>query len=264
MAAGLVLSALAHVLLVVVYSFSTGPGDRPAVPVLPLPPVSSSGIEVVRILEIDGPLPVEPTDPTEIETPEDPDVAPELPSFEDPRLRFPERYRSAAERLRAGPVSPRLWRALDPAPIEPTPEEALELRLLAAIEAMNDSALAAAERERAALDWTHTDEDGGKWGVTPGRLHLGDITIPLPFGFGPPPDYNGQRAEAAFRFSDIDRAAGSLAARQSWKERAEVMKQRREERRRAELAERAEAEAEAEAEEGKPPPVIKPDTTRSR
>ena len=268
---GLALSALAHVLAVVVYSFSTAPFDNPARPALPLPAEASDGIEVVRILELDGPPPGEPIDPTEIAAPEQPQVVPEVPSFEDEFPRFPEGYRSAAERLRAGPVSPRLWRALDAEPIEPTPEEALELRLLAAIEEMNDSAAAQAERERAALDWTHTDGDGGKWGVTPGRLHLGDITIPLPFGFGPPPDYNGDRAEAAFRFSDIDRAAGSLAARQSWRERAEVMRRRREARRRAELEARAEAEAaseaegeEGEGEEGKPPPVIKPDTTRSR
>lgn len=264
------LSALAHVLAVVVYSFSTAPAARPALPAVAVPPVSPGGIEVVRLVEIDGQPPGDPSDPNEIEAPDEPDVVPEVPTFEDEGPRFPERYRTAAERLRAVIVDPRLLDALEPGPIEPTPQEALELRILAAIEAMNDSATAEAARARAALDWTHTDEDGGKWGVTPGRLHLGDITIPLPFGFGPPPDYNGDRAEMAFRLSDIDRAAGSTAARQSWKERVEVMRQRREARRQAELEARAKAEAEAEegegeaegeGEEGKPPPVIKPDTT---
>lgn len=271
MAAGLALSALAHVLGVVVYSFSTGPAGPPASPTVAPPPASSGGIEVVRIVEIESQSPGDPTDPTEIDAPDEPDVVPELPTFEDEGPRFPARYRSAAERLRAVIDDPRLLDALEPGPIEPTPHEALELRIMAAIEAMNDSATAEAARARAALDWTHTDEDGGKWGVTPGRLHLGDITIPLPFGFGPPPDYNGDRAEMAFRLSDIDRAAGSTAARQSWKERIEVMRQRREARRQAEMEAKAEAEAEAEeeegagegeeGEEGKPPPVIKPDTT---
>lgn len=269
LAVGLALSAMAHLLGVVIYSFSTAPLTSPVRPVPPLPLPSPGGIEVVRIVEVDGSPPGDPSDPAEIESPQDPEVVPEVPTLEADFLRFPERYRSAAERLRAGPVSARLWRALDSEPIEPTPEEALELRLLAAIEEMNDSAAAQAERERAVLDWTHTDEDGGKWGVTPGRLHLGDISIPLPFGFGPPPDYSGDRAEMSFRLSDIDRAAGSLAARQSWKERAEVMRRRREARRRAELEARAESEEEesekeGEGEEGKPPPVIKPDTTRSR
>ena len=269
-AVGLALSALAHVLAVVVYSFSTAPAGSPALPPASPPLPSPDGIEVVRLVEVEGQLPGDPTDPSEIETPDDPDVAPELQTFEDEGPRFPGRYRSAAERLRAVIDDPRLLNVLDPGPIEPTPEEALELRILAAIEAMNDSATAEAARARAALDWTHTDEDGGKWGVTPGRLHLGDITIPLPFGFGPPPDYDGDRAEMAFRLSDIDRAAGSTAARQSWKERAEVMRQRREARRQAEIEAKAKAEAETEAEEeeaegeeGKPPPVIKPDTTRT-
>ena len=65
--------------------------------------------------------------------------------------------------------------------------------------------------------------------MSPGKLHLGDLTIPLPFGFGPPPDFSGDRADWAFRTADIERAASTLAVRRSWEERREAMMKRREE-----------------------------------
>lgn len=38
-------------------------------------------------------------------------------------------------------------------------------------------------RQRA-RDWTF-EKDGKRWGISPEGLHLGDITIPIPFGFAP-------------------------------------------------------------------------------
>lgn len=136
---------------------------------------------------------------------------------------------------------------------EPTPEEVARLLLLTALESMNDSAMIEAERAQRFTDWTYTDDDGGRWGVSPGRLHLGDLSIPLPFGFGPPPDYNGDQARRAFEFLDIDRAAGTRAVRESWKERLDAMRERRERQR---------AEEQGEGGEGRP--VARPDTTGVR
>lgn len=256
-AVGLALSAVVHILAIVVYAFSSAPGARhPAPARVPSPP-PPAGVQVVRIVETESSTPENPTDPLELETPDEPSIVPDMPVFEGDRFELPGRYRPAAERLRVGPGDPRLWGALEPEVIAPTPDEVLELRLLAAIEAMTDSALAEAERAQRALDWTHTDDEGRRWGFSPGQIHLGDVTLPLPFGFGPPPDYTGERAEMAFRLSDIDRAARVLGPRRSWKERAEAMRERREELRRAE-------EAKADAERAAKPPVVKPDTTRSR
>ncbi len=250
--AGLTLSALVHVLAVVIYPFFAGVRpDRPGGLIIPAVR-EVGGMRMLEIVEVTPAEVAEPTDPVEIEDPEAPDIAPERPDIGDEfEVYIPGRYRSAAERLRIGNGDPRLWQPIDPALVAPTPDEILRLRLAAAIEDANDSAFAEAERLAQSLDWTHTDADGNKWGVSPGKIHLGDTEIPLPFGFGPPPDYNGDRADWAFRMADIDRAAGTLAARMSWRERIEVMRMRREAQRAREQAERERAA------------VADPDTTSS-
>ena len=239
---GLTLSALAHVLAVVIYPFFAGVRpDRPGGFIIPAVR-EVGGMRVLEIVEVTPAEVADPTDPVEIEDPETPDIAPEMPDIGDEfEVYIPGRYRSAAERLRIGNGDPRLWQPIDPALVAPTPDEILRLRLAVAIEEANDSAFAEAERLAQSLDWTHTDEDGNKWGVSPGKIHLGDTEIPLPFGFGPPPDYSGDRADWAFRMADIDRAAGTLAARMSWRERIEVMRMRREAQRAREEAERERA-----------------------
>ena len=252
---GLGISLAGHLVVLLLY---TSP-DRIRSPDFVLVPASSEsagaeGIRVVRIVE----TPSRDADPPETPTPTEEVVAPEIeveaPGIEtdfDPFL--PERYRSAAERIRLGPGSPLLWQPVDPSLLEPAPEKVLAVRLATLIQEGNDSALAEAQELARAMDWTHTDEQGRRWGLSPGMIHLGDVSIPLPFGFGAPYDYSGERAETAFRMNDIQRAAGSLAARQSWRERVEAMRKRREERRAREEATRAAT-----------PPVAKPDTTSSR
>jgi hypothetical protein len=79
------------------------------------------------------------------------------PGFRDSRLyvtprRFPELERSDHERY------------MD--------------HLQARIDAINDSMSVAASRERRTADWTITDGDGNRWGLTPEGLHLGGFTVP--------------------------------------------------------------------------------------
>ena len=251
---GFSISAVLHIVLVALYPFfARDLRDGPAATFLP-EPSEPGGTQVLRVIEIAADPADSPDDPLELEQPNEVEIAPETVDLSDTESRFPDRYRSATDRLRAGQGDPRLWRPLDPSMTEPTPEEVARLLLLTAIESMNDSAMIVAERARRATDWTYTDDEGKTWGVSPGRLHLGDLSIPLPFGFGPPPDYNGDQARRAFDFLDIDRAAGTRAARESWKERLEAMEERRERRR---------AEEQAEAAEGTPP-AVRPDTTRIR
>lgn len=47
-----------------------------------------------------------------------------------------------------------------------------------------DSLALSDEQMRRALDWTY-EQDGKRWGISPEGLHLGDITIPIPFQFLP-------------------------------------------------------------------------------
>ena len=246
---GLVVSAILHVLIIAVYPFA-GPIFRGSDDFYPFSAVEPEGTPVIELVEIAPASPARPDDPLDLEDPGEPEANPEVPRFEDPQTPLGPRPRTAAERLRAGQGDPRLW-DLERDLIDPTPDQLLRLRLLAAIDAMNDSAAAEAQAMLDALDWTHTDDDGKKWGVSPGKIHLGGLTIPLPFGFGPPPDYNGDQAEMAFRLGDIERAAGTQAARMSWKERREAMRKRREERRAREAEEKNGSE-------------VKPDTTSAR
>jgi hypothetical protein len=96
------------------------------------------------------------------------------------------------------------------------------LQLLWTILDMNDSAAVAAARS--AIDWTFTDEDGGRWGVSQGGIHLGDITIPFPFSFGAAP--GSEAARRAWMDAEIDRAAGSAAARENLDERIRAIRER--------------------------------------
>jgi len=104
---------------------------------------------------------------------------------------------SAADRLRRGYADPQLVRPVDRLPPEELTEgEWLRLRLADRLGIYNDSAAAEAAAKLRATDWTVKDKNGGRWGVSPGQIHLGDVTLPLPFGFSPPP---GRREEIAGR-----------------------------------------------------------------
>lgn len=247
-------SVAAHLLAILLYS-SLVRITVPDVVLLPAPsqPAEVEGIRVLQLIEVTTPQAAAPEEPVPAEEVVAPEIAVEGPGLEADIAPFlPERYRTAAERLRLGAGDPRLWEPVDPSLLEPSPQKLLDIRIATLLAEGNDSAFAAAEALARAMDWTYTDGDGKRWGLSPGMIHLGDVAVPLPFGFGAPYDYSGERAEMAYRMNDIQRAAGTLAARQSWRERMEAMRKRREERR-----------AELEAARAKAPPVAKPDTSFS-
>ena len=66
-----------------------------------------------------------------------------------------------------------------------------------------------AERDRMAsfTDWTYTDEEGRRWGVSPEGLHLGDVTIPIPLYFGASPGKRLEMEQRALDLADLNRAA---------------------------------------------------------
>ena len=93
------------------------------------------------------------------------------------------------------------------------------------IRTYNDSlAIAMALAERSA-DWTFTDDQGRRWGLSPGRLHLGDFSVPLPAIETP-----RGRIEAAlargFINDDLQRAAITAQIRETWSERARAIRER--------------------------------------
>lgn len=235
MAAGCVLSICLH--WAVLWFYPAFSDARPDAGLARTDGVASPlrAIRAVRIAEIDPGDPIGQDAPVEIVAPEPAGEAPETPSFdEDVRIRFEDRYRPGAERLRAGQGDPRLWTPIAPQLVQPTPEEVLRMEILFAIRAMGDSAVSEEEALQRAMDWTYTDSEGKKWGAQNGVVYLGGVPIPFPFVFGASPDYNGDQAERAYRFGEIERAAGTRAVQLTWKQRLALMRLRREARRAAE------------------------------
>ena len=152
----------------------------------------------------------------------------------------------AAERLRVRQLDPRFLTVNPEGQYRGAPE-VLALDLDIALAAVRDSLDAAQGRAEDALDWTWTDADGKRWGVSPGKIHLGDITLPLPGWqqMGSSPWNREAEMERARRDAEIDRQAVTGLIMQTWEERFRAMRQ---------LRDRARAEQRA----------APPDTTSSR
>jgi hypothetical protein len=103
-----------------------------------------------------------------------------------------------------------------------------------AISAIADSMAVLDEAGRRATDWTYTDDQGRRWGVSPGQIHLGGITIPLPFGFAAPPSAEGARR--AWQDADVAGQAGRATAAATLKDRAVEIRRRRDAERAKERA----------------------------
>lgn len=236
-------SVLLHLLLVGVYQYFVGRLDAPVGPLDPPEVVTQpEGLRVVELPDLPEPAPdpeaAEPLD-------EDPEDEPE-PEETEPDADVAEGTDEADEAAEDGPTvaeilrgseegDARIWRPVAPERTALTPEERARLRLRGRVDALSDSLLAEEERLRSVTDWTFTDEDGNRWGISPGRIHLGDTSVPLPFGFSAPPSVDDiGRSE----WERIRQGAEREAVRESWRERAEAIRERRD----AERADSADAD----------------------
>jgi hypothetical protein len=191
------------------------------------------GTQLVNLLEL-------PADP-EPDTPPLPEEEPELevpvfpvdirptgvvapPGLERPPEGPPGP--TAAERIRPKAGDLRFWAPVDPERTALTREELMRLQLIAELEAMNDSAALAAELAARATDWTHTDEDGKRWGVSPGKIHLGDLTLPMPFGFGASAGQRERDQDRLWAWDEIERGAATGELLRSWKDRDKAIRER--------------------------------------
>lgn len=203
------------------------------------------GIEIVTMREVVEEAPAEEPAPVPEVVPEEPAVEPEPPAPEPAEVPRPappaepadeevERIRgaTAGERLRPRMGDPRLWAPIDREYTELTDEERAELMLHGMIRTWSDSVAVAAALRADAMDWTHTDEDGRRWGLSPGRLHLGDFSIPLPFQFQSPAAHRERNAQRQWELDDILRGAAAAEVRETWAERAREIRERMEEDRR--------------------------------
>jgi hypothetical protein len=130
---------------------------------------------------------------------------------------------TSAERLQPGFRDRRLFGPLPEAFRTLTPEQREEILIANRFEAWNDSAAAAAAAEAAMRDWTFTDGDGDRWGVSDGQLHLGGLTLPLPF------NVQGSAAQRDYlrSFDEMQRQGATALIQQSVRERQEAIRARR-------------------------------------
>lgn len=226
---GLGLSGLAHAVAILLYSFSAPPGvgefRLPAA--TPTDRSILAGTRVLNVVAVEGEpeqpapepeQPVEESDEPEVVAPAPPGPAPDDPS--DPEL-------TAAEVLRPNAEDSVLTRGVDPELLRLTPAERAQARIDA--RAADWNALMDAERRAAedALDWTYTDDEGNRWGVSPGQLHLGGVTLPLPLNFSRPPGVDPAQDRLERDLAEIDLQEGRSRVWQSWKERAAEIRKRK-------------------------------------
>jgi hypothetical protein len=103
---------------------------------------------------------------------------------------------SRREGLRIGPRDSRLWVNPKEVPVpEQSDRERYQAHIQARVDALNDSIRGDAERARRATDWTVTDKEGRRWGLSPDGLHLGGVTVPPALVPRPAPTGDNQSIE---------------------------------------------------------------------
>lgn len=231
LAIGLIASVLIHVLIILVSPLVirfAGPGGIS----LPAPPAGGrASPQGTRVIELkvakEEPTPARPEQrpqPRPQARPERPGPTPETTGAEAGRP-----TPSAAERLRPHIGDWRLWVTppLTRRDLTPAEQQAeLRQRLYSEIGAINDSMALARERAANAMDWT-IGKEGSKWGITPGQLHLGPITLPLPFYLGPTREQLQEQDE----WNAIQRQAGQGAIDDQFKDRVKAIRERKEQER---------------------------------
>ncbi len=233
---GLVASVLLHGIALVLYPVLMDRATPHAPPVAPTPEDPfDRAIEILALRELapedePEPPPEEPL-PEEAEIPVPERPAPPLDPGEVPEPGEEEeeevRRATAAERLQPTLGDARLWAPLDREYTDLSDEERAELLLRGMIRSWNDSVAVAAALSGRATDWTYTDDQGRRWGLSPGRLHLGDFSIPLPFSFEvPPPGRREALARRQWEIDDLTRGAAAAEIRETWAERAREIRER--------------------------------------
>lgn len=227
---GFAISAVLHVVALALYPhLQRVPLAQPHPGLLPSLTAPAGGMVVLDIVAVEGPDdPERPRNPVELRAIQGPAVRPGVPDpGEGPGAVLVAPGPSAAERLRPRLEDPRLWSALDRALADLTLEQRLNLELQGRIAEWQDSLALAEEALRRGTDWTTTDGQGRRWGVSEGQLHLGDVTLPLPFAFGTPVGKRDEVNRRAWEWQEITRGAAGGEVRDSWKDRAQAIRERR-------------------------------------
>lgn len=231
----LAISAALHIFVLVIYPrvITRRTLTNPVPFTLPIVTQGGEAMRAMRLVVVDegeAERPAEPVLPKETKPAEITPVQPDLGPVEPGATLVPPGP-TAAERLRPHLDDPRIWAAVDSVLTRLTLEERLQLELSGRIEELGDSLSAAEAAQRALTDWTFTDKNGKKWGVRDGKLILGDFAVPIPFSFGTPVGRRDAIMRAQWEWQEIQRGAAAGAVRDSWKERAKAIRERRDKER---------------------------------
>lgn len=235
--AGLAVSAALHAALAL-FMWS----GRAEVPLPPPPETSSERItarwpDALRVVPIPTPeLPeAEEEEPAEAPTRTGLPAAEPVPAGEGAAAaEVPGAELSNAERLQPRIGDPRLWSRAPIDSLAPGLQERYdraETALRRLLKTYLDSLALSEEQRRRAREWVFGEGDE-KWGISPDGLHLGDVTIPIPFGqllqqSGPA----RRQAEQVLRtWEMIQFQAGRIEAQEVREERLEVIRERTRER----------------------------------
>lgn len=136
-------------------------------------------------------------------------------------------YGNSAARFRPKSWDRRLYEPPDR--LLPTESDAdrVAARVQGKLDAVNDSAAAAADAARKGTDWTIKDKNGKEWGVSPGKLHLGGLTLPLPLGFSTPPGRRDDAEREQANWDEIQRSANQAEIRHTFDERVKAIRERK-------------------------------------
>lgn len=136
---------------------------------------------------------------------------------------------SAGNPLRPGLRDARLHAPEHPAASPPplTEHERYMERLGGRLEEYNDSVAGEAERARRGTDWTTTDKDGRRWGVSPGKIHLGGVTLPMPGLPDNAPQRTDEAREEARQRREIDRQVDVTRRQETLRDRIRATRERK-------------------------------------
>lgn len=236
MRAGLLISAIAHGLLILVLSRQLYIGARPfrSLEEPRRPPI---GIQVIDVRQID----TESAAQEVIEMPPEEREAierPQPPVFGDaqPGAGVEERDglgMTNAERLQLREGDPRLWQDFADRPLPEYLEDRFaraEGVIRARLGAMLDSLQLTEEQRRRAVEWLFGEGDQ-QWGVTPDGLVLGGMVIPMNVGalFQAEGPLGRELRQEARDLADIQRQDFNTDVERVQRERLEEMRRRSEE-----------------------------------
>jgi hypothetical protein len=236
---GFAVSAVLHLIALLLYSFSGSPEVSEMSVGLPDSPSSeAAGTQILNILAVaaEAVVPVEPEpEPEPEEAPAEAEPAEVDPGpTEGLAEELVELIRTAGEVLRPHVEDSIILREVNTALARLTDAEQAQLRMNWMVNEWNDLEDAERRRLEEALDWTYTDEEGKRWGVSPGKLHLGALTLPLP-ALGRAEGVDPAADRLSRDLAEIDDQAARGLVWQNWQRRAAEIRKRKDRERAARL-----------------------------